>query len=186
MILEYAQLLSTAHRVLDGTLFEGYSKTGRKQKRYVLSDDRESTLYSATHLNHPSAVWARATACNYTWLSWLLVDLCKEYTHRYHKIHKVEHSGLMKVLCTAPTNIKVDGYTDPPPAMPDKYKVAGDSIASYKNYYIGDKMQMSRWTNRNMPFWFVDGINTVYGDSCFMLNDVKRNRIVSMPISQAQ
>ena len=36
MILEYAQLLSTAHRVLDGTLIDGYSKTGRKQKRYVV------------------------------------------------------------------------------------------------------------------------------------------------------
>ncbi len=32
MILEYAQLLSTAHRFLDGTLIDGYSKTGRKQK----------------------------------------------------------------------------------------------------------------------------------------------------------
>ena len=48
MILEYAQLLSTAHRVLDGTVVIGNSKTGRKQVRYVLSDNRESILYSAT------------------------------------------------------------------------------------------------------------------------------------------
>ena len=45
MILEYAQLLSTAHRVLDGNQSVGLSKTGRKQTRYVLSDDRDSVLY---------------------------------------------------------------------------------------------------------------------------------------------
>ena len=67
MILEYAQLLSTAHRVLDGTLVNGYSKTGRKQKRYVLPDDRDSVLYSATHINHPSAVWVRKSDANYAW-----------------------------------------------------------------------------------------------------------------------
>ena len=62
MILEYAQLLSTAHRVLDGTITIGLSKTGRKVKRYVLPDDRDSILYSATHINHPSAIWARSHA----------------------------------------------------------------------------------------------------------------------------
>ena len=41
MILEYAQLLSTAHRILDGTMSVGLSKTGRKQTRYILPDDRE-------------------------------------------------------------------------------------------------------------------------------------------------
>ena len=50
MILEYAQLLSTAHRVLDGVESIGLSKTGRKAKRYVLSDQRDSILYNATHL----------------------------------------------------------------------------------------------------------------------------------------
>jgi len=61
MILEYAQLLSTAHRVLDGVITEGVSPTGRKRKSYVLSDARENILYSATHINHPSAIWVRKT-----------------------------------------------------------------------------------------------------------------------------
>ena len=59
MILEYAQLLSTAHRVIDGTLVEGQSKSGRKQKQYILPDERDGILYSATHINHPSAIWVR-------------------------------------------------------------------------------------------------------------------------------
>lgn len=45
MILEYAQLMSTAHRILDGVETVGLSKSGRKAKRWVLPDEREDALY---------------------------------------------------------------------------------------------------------------------------------------------
>ena len=57
MILESAQLLSTAHRILDGTEVplevrieqeDGTVKT-RKKKWWLLHDSRESIIYSATH-----------------------------------------------------------------------------------------------------------------------------------------
>ena len=154
MILEYAQLLSTAHRVLDGTLTDSYSKTGRKQKRYVLSDFRDSVLYTATHINHPSAVWVRKNVQNYMWLAELLEELCVEYTYRYGKTHKVESIGLMQLLKnTFPKNLPIGPFTEPTPAMPDHYKVAGDSIQSYKNYYLGDKTRMFSWKNRSQPTW---------------------------------
>ena len=95
MILEYAQLLSTAHRFLDGTQHIGRSPSGRKQTRYVLPDEREHLLYSATHINHPSGIWVRKSADNYMWLSDLLRALCHEYTYRYGKVHKCERDGLM-------------------------------------------------------------------------------------------
>ena len=38
MILEYAQILSTAHRVLDGTKIGQLSASGRKVIRYILHD----------------------------------------------------------------------------------------------------------------------------------------------------
>jgi len=54
MILEYAQLLSTAHRVLDGVpKLERSETTGRKRTSYILPDDRNDLLYRATHINHP-------------------------------------------------------------------------------------------------------------------------------------
>ena len=56
MILESAQLLCTAHRFLDGTEYVD-ATSGRRIKRWMLSDARESVLYSATHINHPSAIW---------------------------------------------------------------------------------------------------------------------------------
>ena len=59
MILEYSQLLSTAHRVLDGVEYIDNS-SGRKIKRWKLNWSAfEDTLYKATHINHPSAVWCR-------------------------------------------------------------------------------------------------------------------------------
>jgi hypothetical protein len=154
MILEYAQLLSTTHRYLDGILTTGLSKSGRKQQRYILSDKREQVLYSATHINHPSAVWVRQSDQNYMWLAELLEMLCGEYTYRYGKIHKVESIGLMQLLKNEfPKNIPTGKFTEPTPAMPDHYKVAGDSVTSYKNYYLGDKTRMFSWKNRETPYW---------------------------------
>jgi len=151
MILEYAQLLSTAHRILDGTEFTGVSKTGRKQTRFVLSDSRESILYSATHVNHPSAVWVRKSDANYAWLFRLFGELMDEYTYRYGKTHACER--LADALSYRPKNIPKGSFTEPTPAMPDNYKVSGDSISSYKNYYLGDKQRMFSWKKRPTPEW---------------------------------
>jgi hypothetical protein len=156
MILEYAQLLSTAHRVLDGTLSVGLSETGRKQTRYVLPDGREPKLYVATHINHPSAVWVRKNQQNYIWLSQLLHALCKEYTYRYGKIHKVERDGLLEELYNWPMDIPIGDFTEPTPAMPDDVKVAGDSIKSYHNYYINNKAHLASWKKRNIPEWYAN------------------------------
>jgi hypothetical protein len=151
MILEYAQLLSTAHRVLDGILTDGFSASGRKRKTYVLADDRESILYSATHVNHPSATWVRQSDANYAWLFRMFGALMDEYTYRYGKTHACER--LADALSNRPKNIPKGNFTEPTPAMPDNYKVAGDSISSYKNYYLGDKTRMFSWKNRETPSW---------------------------------
>ena len=155
MILEYAQLLSTAHRVIDGKEYIDAS-SGRKIKRWSLPDQcRESILYKATHINHPSAVWARQSAENYRWLHSLLVDLCQEYTHRYGKVHKCQQIGLVDKLQTVPTKINREAkFTEPTPAMPDIYKVLGDSIQSYRNYYINEKKTFAKWKKRTVPEWF--------------------------------
>jgi hypothetical protein len=141
--------------VLDGTQSICLSKTGRKQTKYILADQRESTLYSATHVNHPSAIWVRQSVGNYIWLSDLLVKLCKEYTYRYGKVHKCERDGLVKTLYeTVPDNNPIAKFTDPPPAMPDECKVPGNSIQSYRNYYIMKKNHFAKWKNRPVPEWY--------------------------------
>ena len=160
MILEYAQLLSTAHRIIDGVpKLERSETTGRQRTRYILSDDRDDVLYAATHINHPSAIWVRQSLSNYMWLSHLLVELCHEYTYRYGKVHKCESIGLVKMLLNqVPNNIPNGPFTEPTPAMPDDVKVSGDSIASYRNYYIQNKQHLASWSgkinNRPIPEWF--------------------------------
>ena len=149
MILEYCQLLSTAHRIIDGKEIIAESKTGRKVKRWILPDERETILYSATHVNHPSAVWCRETAGNYHWLYKLLTSLCEEYTYRYGKVHKCQSSGLVEALQFAPNKItSYDLFSGPTPAMPDHCKVPGDSLKSYRNYYIMEKQRMWSWKGK--------------------------------------
>ncbi|CAB4133122.1 hypothetical protein UFOVP250_43 [uncultured Caudovirales phage] len=157
MILESAQLLSTAHRVLDGTESIVKSKTNRNVKRWVLPDDRDTVLYSATHMNHPSAIWCRQSRANYNWLVSLFDKLCKEYTYRYGKTHKCE--SMFDTLKHGPYNIPVTKpFTEPTPAMPKEVIVEGNSIASYRNYYISNKQHLASWSgkinSRNVPEWF--------------------------------
>ena len=156
MVVEYAQLLSTAHRIIDGTLSVGLSEAGRKQTRYVLPDEREHILYRSTHGNHPSAVWVRQSDANYNWLYKLLCELCEEYTYRYGKIHSTER--LLETLCFTPNNIPEGPFTEPTPAMDESYKVKNDSLNSYKNYYRQAKKGFASWNgkinSRPIPNWY--------------------------------
>ena len=162
MILESAQLLSTAHRILDGFEAKLYDPSKNKEvKRHWLSDERETLLYNATHINHPSAVWCRQTNMNYYWLWQLMRELCTEYTYRYGKVHKCESSGLLARLQFWPKNIPDGVFTDPTPAMPDQYKIPGDGIQSYRNYYNGEKQRMFSWKQRPVP----EFINKLTGDN---------------------
>ena len=169
MILEYCQLLSTAHRVIDGNLTmvpmldkqgnQVYLKSGEKRlkKHYRLADIREATLYRATHQNHPSAVWVRLSKQNYAWLHALLVELCQEYTFRYGKTHKCLEIGLVGALSTPPNNIPDGEFTPPTPAMPDEC-VLEDSLSSYRNYYNTFKTHLASWKKRGAPEWFKPGV----------------------------
>lgn len=133
MILEYAQLLSTAHHMLDG--------------KESIKD-----IYKSTHKNHPSAIWARQSKENYLWLYDLFINLCNEYTYRYEKIHLCE-SKLKDILKITPRNINNIEFTQPLQAMPDQYKNS-DSIKAYRDYYIGDKKHLAKWTKREVPKWY--------------------------------
>ena len=152
MILESAQLLSTAHRIHDGVQTEGIRKTGRNAKRWILSDSREPVIYQATHINHPSAVWCRQSVENYNWLADHLHALLQEYTYRYNKKHKVE-GDLSYMLMSPPKNLQAWDMTPMPSAMADEYKISDDPIVNYRNYYKVGKARMHSWKNRQPPEW---------------------------------
>jgi hypothetical protein len=135
MILESAQLLSTAHRVLDDV-------------------PAGSPLYKKTHENHPCAIWVRESFANYVWLYYHLRALLQEYTYRYGKHHKVEE--LMDVLIIPPDNIHHSlDQTEFAQAMPEQYKIPGNPIQAYRNYYKHEKLRIARYTNRDFPEWML-------------------------------
>jgi hypothetical protein len=53
-------------------------------------------------------------------------------------------------------NIPMGEFTEPTPAMPDDVKVSGDSIKSYRNYYIKNKAHLANWKNRKVPDWYAN------------------------------
>ena len=152
MILESAQLLSTAHRVLDGVEIEGKSQTGRKARRWILPDAREGIIYTATHINHPSAVWCRESVENYIWLVEHFFGLMNEYIHRYNKVHKC-NGEISFMLQSPPFNLKEYDKTEMPSCMAEEYIISKDSLTNYRNYYRIGKLNLHKWTNRQPPEW---------------------------------
>lgn len=127
MILESAQLLSTAHHELD--------------KEFAIRN-----IYKSTHKNHPSAVWVRESVHHYKWLYDHFLFLCDEYTLRYKKRHKTDKE-LSNLLINLPKNIKDNGFTQPPQAMPILYHHQ-DSVSAYRQYYLSEKLHNKKDTER--------------------------------------
>ena len=130
MILETAQLLSTAHAELDGA----------------------SPAYKPTHKNHPSAVWVRSSANAYIWTWHHLKALGREYQARYGKVHKTirEHLDNLAPLPKALAG-DVTVFTDPPQCMPDEYK-RDDTTLAYRLYY---NSKADDWDARGMTMkWY--------------------------------
>lgn len=143
MILESAQLLCTAHRVVDG------------DDHYNLPGELDSTLYKATHINHPCSLWTRQSIPQYFWLKDLFYYLCKEYTFRYEKVHLCE-TKLLEILSTPPENIYSVGFVDPPKCMPAEFK-HHDTIIAYQLYYkeFKSKVMDLKYTRRDIPCFLI-------------------------------
>lgn len=139
MILESAQMLSTAHFELDG----------------------QQVGYKPTHKNHPCAVWARASTGNYDWLFTHLLALVCEYNHRAQKQHAT--ARMLKALQQPPKQCKVADASFTFCCMPDELKQSTNIHENYRSYlnqkYAAwanrtDKRPIvAKWTNRTKPKW---------------------------------
>ena len=148
MLVEYAQLMSTAHRVLDGTEYYDKNKIGSKIKRWTHEED---SLYKASHVNHPSNVWLRESINNYAFLYQMWCHLHDEFVIRYGKDH-MSYVKLKEVLKNPPRNCGDKPFTQPTQAMPDDVKDI-DSITAYRNYYMKYKNHIAAWKTV-VPTWY--------------------------------
>lgn len=154
MILESAQLLSTAHRIKDYFVIRTHTPEGKKRSRteYILNDAREDVVYQATHINHPSAIWCRNSVENYNWLVDHFFALMAEYTYRYEKTHKC-FGEISYMLQSPPKKLEKFEWTEMPSCMDEKYIISKDPIVNYRNYYKIGKTHLHKWTRRDPPEW---------------------------------
>jgi hypothetical protein len=190
MIIEYAQMLSTAHRLLDGKMVP--VRVNKRSKRlYLLPGELASVIetevetpegatstevvkivggrghYLVAHPNHPCTVWCRTSTENYGWLYQLFASVCNEYTYRFGKLHATEEK-LLNVLRRAPNNLAESPLTPFPQAMPEQFKVKDDAVAAYRNFYLGEKIRFSTWTGRELPSWFKAGLDQRFSPAYFV------------------
>ena len=154
MIIEYAQLMSTAHRYLDGEFYYGKTASGRKIQRWRMNSDLEHVLYKASHVKHPSGIWVRYSKENYRWLYEMWTELNNEFMYRYNKdVPHESYRKLHEALKEPPMHMYERGFIEPYPAMPDDVKYES-SIKSYHEYYIKYKQHLAKWTKRGEPYWY--------------------------------
>lgn len=105
--------------------------------------------YKKTHINHPCTVWASKSLSNFNWLKIHGLELCREYTYRYGKIHKSEDV----IISTLPADDMADvGLTPFALAMPEEFK-CDDPVEAYRLYYH-TKRHFAKWTKRGVPAWW--------------------------------
>lgn len=141
MILESAQLLSTAWHVIKG-------------EKYI---EISAKIYKSTHENHPCAIWVRESEENYKWLLRHLKALIEEYEYRYGKIHATKE--VAKILSDNIPDFENIEATIPPCAMGDIFKTTlhpthlSEVVANYREYYKYAKCNLFYWKKRTRPPW---------------------------------
>jgi hypothetical protein len=140
MVLETAQLLSTAIFINSGTTYDN--------------------IYKPTHVKHPCTLWAALNQANWGWLFEHFMALCEEYNYRYNKTHAsqdilpylLKHQTCIKrgaitafANCTKSEIIQVD------------FKHVTNTYEAYKRYLLAkwsyDKLP-PKWINREPPLWY--------------------------------
>ena len=158
MIVESAQMLSTAHRVLDGEQYIELSANNRRIKRWKSPYElMEDILYKASFVGHPCTQWVMENDKNYYWLAEHAYALCKEYTRRYGKVHKTEDM-ISLIRYRKPVNIPISNSITPfAQAMPDEYKNES-AVEAYRAYYLGEKTYFAEWKNAETPSWYKEAL----------------------------
>ena len=156
MIVESAQMLSTAHRMLDGTPEKRRSKSGKTiQTYYSFGDIRDSMYYLAVHKYHPCTTWTMESLDNYNWHYGHFASMAAEYNYRRNKTHATWQKMGM-ILAAPPENIPKKGLTEFAQAMSHypECKVEGDAVQAYRNYYHTAK-PFAKWEwGRQAPHWW--------------------------------
>ena len=182
MVLDAAQLLSTAWHELHGTGAEqeipkllqrnvfpalrGEAAAKRFAEAIPCGENYNSEwrmfaqrVYAPVHVNHPCAVWARELGGNYIWLWQMGMALAAEHLYRFGKPH-FAHGVLYTLELVPPALVDTAGdWQEAPVIMPEPFKVRDEtgqfynSVASYRKCYAVFKQSILSYTRRKCPDW---------------------------------
>ena len=123
---------------------------------------KKGTPLRGGYHNHPCTLFTSKTKDNYNWVVRHALELCKEYTDKYNKIHFCE-AGIRHLSNMA--NLIPEGdLTHFALAMPDEYRpepvdgeivyhtYAAQAVDAYRRYY--HSKEFARWDDRNVPTWW--------------------------------
>tara|TARA_R100001443_G_scaffold32966_1_gene46958 strand:- start:699 stop:1274 length:576 start_codon:yes stop_codon:yes gene_type:complete len=157
-------------------IVECYQMLGSSVIRHGATPDmmpltKKGTPLKGGYHNHPCSRWVGDSRDNYIWTVRHALEICKEYTNKYNKIHFCEagirHLNFMAKL------IPEGDLTHFALAMPDEYRPnhiplstgkagqqqKGDShadgeaaVAAYRRYY--HSKEFARWDDRTVPTWW--------------------------------
>lgn len=141
MVIEYAQILSTAAWKND-------------------FHDPDRMYKPVPDINPKVHNWASESGEHMLWLLRLAKATADEFEHRYGH----EHASYTKVISkfnAVEIRAPSTGFEEPPLCMPDIYKVDGDAVKSYRNFYIHGKDWKMSWFNRDKPEWYPEHAKSI-------------------------
>ena len=110
-----------------------------------------TTPYKSTHVKHPCVLWVEQSYDNFMWLHDLAVALNNEYRFRFQK--ETDHKSIAVLKKISDYEYESCGLTEFAQAMPDEYKVPGNPVKAYRQFYLAEKMHFAKWTRRRVPAW---------------------------------
>lgn len=126
--------------------------------REVAKEEVPDFIYKATHKNHPCVKWCRKSYANFLYLTLLGRALYNEYQYRYNKLDKhVRNKQILNYLQSNGifVDLPLGEITQFALAMPEKYK-CDDAVKSYREYYLGERTHLFKWTKRPIPYWITE------------------------------
>lgn len=170
MIIEYAQMLCTAHRMIDGQLKyvtipnKNKKLPERSTKLYTLNSDiiignvlQDRKFYIQTHINHPSAIWTRTNTANYEWVYQCFLELCHIFERTYNKKH-LTSIKLVDLLELPPKNLQYSDILSKIPLAANKEQYAlihhqynNGIVSSVQAYRWYMKSKLFEWMSRDKP-----------------------------------
>ena len=161
--IKAAQMLCDKH--IPKMIVECFQMLGSAVRRHGAQDAQMPLTSKGTPLKggyhqHPATRFTGETRGNYCWVVQHALELCKEYTFRFGKVHACQ-SGIIH-LATMIHLIPEGDFTEFAQCMPDEYKretshqkCVNNAVIAYRNYYAGEKGGFAHWDRgRKAPDWF--------------------------------